>query len=195
VDQLGGNDRQWEWKAAGEIDTGDRVALNTRAVDWHSDANIPLAASGIALHADRAGAAVGNSFPAHLRASGSLRAPAGYERYASAPVESIEVTGLRVEMYDVVDSETGQFMANGMIVHNSNADMTKLALINLRSALKDWDARVVNTVHDEIVVEVREDQAEEVKHIVEHAMVAAGQTILKVVPIVAEASVADYWSK
>ena len=37
--------------------------------------------------------------------------------------------------------------------------MTKLALINLRAALQGWDARTVNTVHDEIVVEARIDQA------------------------------------
>jgi DNA polymerase I-like protein with 3'-5' exonuclease and polymerase domains/intein/homing endonuclease len=110
-------------------------------------------------------------------------------------VESIEFTDEWVDMYDVVNSESGRFMANGMIVHNSNADMTKLALINLRTVLKDWDARTVNTVHDEIVVEVRADQAEEVKHIVEQQMVRAGETILKTVPVVAEASVADYWSK
>jgi len=80
-------------------------------------------------------------------------------------------------------------------IQGANADMTKIALIYLRTALKGYDARTVNTVHDEIVVEVREDQAEEVKHIVEDAMVRAGEVILKVVPIVAEASVADYWSK
>ena len=80
-------------------------------------------------------------------------------------------------------------------IQGANADMTKIALIYLRTALKGWDARTVNTVHDEIVVEAREDQAEEVKHIVEDAMVRAGQVILKVVPIVAEASLADYWSK
>src|SRR5207244_11901478 len=110
-------------------------------------------------------------------------------------VESIEFTDEYVEMYDVVNSETGRFMANGMIVHNSNADMTKLALIYLRNALRDWDARTVNTVHDEIVVEARADQAEEVKHIVEDAMIRAGQAILKTVPTVADAAVADYWSK
>ena len=110
-------------------------------------------------------------------------------------IKSVEVTDEWVEMYDVVNSETGRFMANGMIVHNSNADMTKLALINLRAALQGWDARTVNTVHDEIVVEVRVDQAEEVKHIVESAMVGAGEAILKEVPIVADASLADYWSK
>lgn len=110
-------------------------------------------------------------------------------------VESIEITDEYVDMYDVVNSETSRFMANGMVVHNCNADMTKLALIYLRNALKDWDARTVNTVHDEIVVEAREDVAEEVQHIVEECMVRAGQDILKVVPVVAEASLADYWSK
>jgi hypothetical protein len=110
-------------------------------------------------------------------------------------VDTIEVTDEYVDMYDVVNSESHRFMANGMVVHNCNADMTKLALINLRAALKGWDARTVNTVHDEIVVEVREDQAEEVKHIVEREMVAAGEAILKEVPIVAEAALADYWSK
>ena len=80
-------------------------------------------------------------------------------------------------------------------IQGANADMTKIALIYLRTALKGYEARTVNTVHDEIVVEAREDQAEEVKHIVEDAMVRAGQVILKVVPIVAEASLADYWSK
>ena len=63
------------------------------------------------------------------------------------------------------------------------------------SALSGWDARTVNTVHDEIVVEAREDQAEEVKHLVEAAMLDAGKAILKEVPIVADAAVADYWSK
>ena len=80
-------------------------------------------------------------------------------------------------------------------IQGANSDMTKLALINLRAALQGWDARTVNTVHDEIVVEARIDQAEEVKHIVEREMVAAGQAILKEVPIVADASLADYWSK
>jgi hypothetical protein len=110
-------------------------------------------------------------------------------------VESVEVTDDYVDMYDVVNSETSRFMANGLVVHNCNADMTKLALINLRAALSGWDARTVNTVHDEIVVEAREDQAEEVKHLVEAAMLDAGKAILKEVPIVADAAVADYWSK
>ncbi|MDQ3703822.1 MAG: DNA polymerase [Chloroflexota bacterium] len=110
-------------------------------------------------------------------------------------VKSVEFTDEWIDMYDVVNSETSRFMANGLVVHNCNADMTKLALVYLRNALRDWDARTVNTVHDEIVVEARADIAEDVQHIVEDCMVRAAHYILKVVPMVAEASVADYWSK
>jgi hypothetical protein len=112
-----------------------------------------------------------------------------------ARVQKVEVTDTWVEMYDVVNSETGRFMANGLIVHNSNADMTKLALIGLTDVLPDYNARVVNTVHDEIVVEAPEDQAEVVCKIVEREMVKAGQRIITLVPIVADAKIGDYWSK
>ncbi|HEX2911130.1 MAG TPA: DNA polymerase, partial [Chloroflexia bacterium] len=80
-------------------------------------------------------------------------------------------------------------------IQGCNADMTKMALVFLKESLKNYDARVVNTVHDEVVVEVREDQAEEVCHLVEAEMIRAGREILKEVPIVADAKVGDYWSK
>jgi DNA polymerase-1 len=80
-------------------------------------------------------------------------------------------------------------------IQGSNADMTKLALIGLHEALQGYDARVVNTVHDEIVVEAREEQAEAVCRIVEHEMVKAGAKIITLVPVVADAKIADYWSK
>ncbi|HWE63450.1 MAG TPA: DNA polymerase, partial [Chloroflexota bacterium] len=127
-----------------------------------------------------------------LRVSGSVRERT-YGR--GVRVRSIEMTDTWVDMYDVVDSETGRFMANGLVVHNSNADMTKLALIGLHEALARYDARVVNTVHDEIVVEALAEQAEEVCKIVEHEMVQAGEQIISLVPIVADAKIADHWSK
>lgn len=80
-------------------------------------------------------------------------------------------------------------------IQGCNADMTKMALVFLHEKLRNYDARLVNTVHDEIVVEVREDQAEEVCHLVEAEMIRAGQEVLKDVPVVADAKVGDYWSK
>lgn len=116
----------------------------------------------------------------------------GRKRFYNMPDESLK--GLNEDEYRKQISAIERQGKNSPI-QGSNADMTKLALINLRTALKDWDARTVNTVHDEIVVEVRTDQAEEVMHIVEHAMVSAGEAILKSVPVVADATSADYWSK
>ncbi len=80
-------------------------------------------------------------------------------------------------------------------IQGANADITKIALIFLKESLVRYDARLVNTVHDEIVVEVREDQAEEVCHLVEAEMIRAAQEVLKEVPVVADAKVGDYWSK
>ncbi|MGZ4839731.1 MAG: DNA polymerase, partial [Terriglobales bacterium] len=116
----------------------------------------------------------------------------GRKRFYTLPDES-----LRRNDPDEYRRQIGSIERQGKNspIQGGNADMTKLALINLRTALKDWDARTVNTVHDEIVVEVRADQAEEVKEIVEHEMVRAGEAILKNVPIVADATLADYWSK
>jgi DNA polymerase-1 len=60
-----------------------------------------------------------------------------------------------------------------------------MALVFLREKLKGYDARMINTIHDEIVVEVLEEQAEVVCKIVQEEMLRAGQKILKNVPIVA----------
>jgi hypothetical protein len=118
--------------------------------------------------------------------------PLGRKRFYTLPDESLKRNNEDEWRKQIAAIER---QGKNSPIQGCNADMTKLALINLRAALNGWDARTVNTVHDEIVVEVREDQAEEVKHIVEHAMVSAGEAILKDVPIVAEAAVADYWSK
>ena len=80
-------------------------------------------------------------------------------------------------------------------IQGANADITKIALIFLKEALPRFDARLVNTVHDEIVVEVREDQAEEVCKLVEAEMIRAAKEVLKEVPVVSDAKVGDYWSK
>jgi len=113
----------------------------------------------------------------------------------AAQIKLVETTDEWIDMYDVVNSQTERFMANGLVVHNCNADMTKMALVFLRDKLKGYDARIVNTVHDEIVVEVREDQAEVVCKLVQDEMIRAGREILKDVPIVADAKIGDYWSK
>lgn len=80
-------------------------------------------------------------------------------------------------------------------IQGANADMTKYALVFIHEQLREYDAKLVNTVHDEIVVEARADQAEKVLKIVEAQMVRAAQLVVTAVPIVVDAILADSWSK
>ena len=90
-------------------------------------------------------------------------------------VESVEVTDEWVEMYDVINSETGRFAANGIVVYNSSADIAKLALVYVREEVEGLDARLINSIHDEFVIECAEEQATEVSEKTQAAMVRAGR--------------------
>jgi DNA polymerase I-like protein with 3'-5' exonuclease and polymerase domains len=82
-------------------------------------------------------------------------------------------------------------------IQGTNADMIKLALYDLRRIFHDrqLDAQLVNTVHDEIVVECEESIAPEIQAIVEATMRAAGQFYLRMVPVDVESKIAECWSK
>ncbi|HLM55303.1 MAG TPA: DNA polymerase [Pyrinomonadaceae bacterium] len=110
-------------------------------------------------------------------------------------VKSVEVTDEWAEMYDVVNSASGRFTANGMVTHNSSADIIKRALRRLHDRLRGTDAFVVNVVHDEVVVECPEAEAEGYAKAVEEAMCAAGEEYVRKVPIKVESKVADEWAK
>ncbi len=113
----------------------------------------------------------------------------------AARVKSVEITDEWVEMYDVVNSASGRFMANGMVTHNSSADIVKRALRLLHDRLRGTEARVVNVVHDEVVVECPAGGAEEYAKAVEEAMCAAGEEYVRKVPIKVESKVSDEWAK
>ncbi|MGH9902359.1 MAG: DNA polymerase, partial [Pyrinomonadaceae bacterium] len=113
----------------------------------------------------------------------------------AARVKSVEVTDQWVDMYDVVDSASDRFMANGLVTHNSSADIIKRALRLLHDDLRDRDACIVNVIHDEIVVEAAAGEAESIAKTVEDAMCRAGEEFVKRVPVKVETEVADEWVK
>ena len=55
--------------------------------------------------------------------------------------------------------------------------------------------KFVNIVHDELVFECTEDQADEVKDTVKEEMEKVGALFLKDVPCIAEIKVNDTWEK
>jgi DNA polymerase I-like protein with 3'-5' exonuclease and polymerase domains len=80
-------------------------------------------------------------------------------------------------------------------IQGSSADILKRALRLLHDKLRETSACVVNIVHDEIVVEADQDEAQEIAKMVEDAMCAAGEEYVKKVPVKVETEVADEWVK
>jgi len=82
-------------------------------------------------------------------------------------------------------------------VQGTGADLLKLAVLmfDVEIRKKGIDARIVNLVHDEIVVECGEDISHEIKSSLEHAMIQAGHIVLKHVPVEVESSISNRWLK
>jgi DNA polymerase-1 len=82
-----------------------------------------------------------------------------------------------------------------MPIQGASADILKRALRLLHDRLKETTARVVNIVHDEIVVEADASDAADIARTVEEAMCAAGEAYVTRVPVKVETEVADEWVK
>src|SRR5438034_8286427 len=80
-------------------------------------------------------------------------------------------------------------------IQGTSADILKRALRLLQGELSNTNARIVNIIHDEIVVETDADEAEEIAKRVERAMCLAGEEYLKSVPVKVETEIADEWVK
>lgn len=80
-------------------------------------------------------------------------------------------------------------------VQGTAADITKAALAKLPTALKETGARLIGTVHDEILLEAPEDTAERAAQILQQVMEQAGQHYLRKVPVKAEVAIALNWAE
>ena len=80
-------------------------------------------------------------------------------------------------------------------IQGSSADITKRALTRLYDAIKPFEARIVNCIHDEIVVETPGDRAAECAQTVEREMVAAAREFISSVPVTVDVSIGDAWLK
>ncbi len=80
-------------------------------------------------------------------------------------------------------------------IQGTASDIFKRAMTLLDQALLRFDAQIVNSIHDELVVECEESIAEEVKEIVMRKMVEGAKEFLPRVPVRVDAVVADAWVK
>jgi DNA polymerase-1 len=80
-------------------------------------------------------------------------------------------------------------------IQGTSADILKRALKLLKDELKNSSAKIVNIIHDEVVVEADASEADLVAAKVERVMVAAGEEYLKTVPVKVETEIAEEWVK
>jgi DNA polymerase-1 len=80
-------------------------------------------------------------------------------------------------------------------IQGASADIAKLALGYVREELEGFDARLINCIHDEFVVECDEGISAEVSERAKKAMLRAGEEILNKVPVEVEVAVSREWTK
>ncbi|HEY1097812.1 MAG TPA: DNA polymerase A family protein, partial [Myxococcota bacterium] len=97
---------------------------------------------------------------------------------------------------DNARGELSRIMKN-MPIQGTSADMTKLAMVRIHERLASTksiaDAGIVNTVHDELVVECDADDASAVATIVADEMEGAHRALLRRVPPLVEVHVGAVW--
>lgn len=116
---------------------------------------------------------------------------------------STTISGRR-RYYSLPDQDDPKFLKmKGVIeragkntpIQGSNADTMKQAMIYTEERIKPYDAKLLLTVHDEEVVEVREDQVEEVAPIISQCLVDGFGEFFSRVKMEADALIGDCWLK
>jgi DNA polymerase-1 len=93
--------------------------------------------------------------------------------------------------------KTASAKRNGknMPIQGSSADILKRALRLLHEAISGTSAKLVNIVHDEIIVEVKAEEAENIAKLLEKAMCDAGEEYVTKVPVKVDVEISDEWTK
>ncbi len=82
-------------------------------------------------------------------------------------------------------------------IQGGNADTIKQAMIYLVDRLEksDYDARLLLTVHDELIVEAKPDERYEVRKIVEQSLIDGFGKYFSLIPMETEGLIGDCWLK
>lgn len=108
--------------------------------------------------------------------------------------EARTLTGRRLLLPSDADRGYAQRLARNMPIQGTSADMTKLALAKAYCNLPAG-AKLVNAIHDELVVECPAAAAEQTAAALVESMQSAGAEMLPSVPLAVDAHIAQYWDK
>lgn len=104
---------------------------------------------------------------------------------------------LKFDRNDKSSVRSAQRNARNYPIQSGNACAIKLALIRLTNDLNNnyKDAKVVVSVHDEVIVECSNSDAENVKFLLEKHMLESANHYFSNVPIEAEAKICTHWGE
>jgi DNA polymerase-1 len=88
-----------------------------------------------------------------------------------------------------------QRYAKNMPIQGTSADILKRALRLLHDDLRGTSGKLVNIVHDEIVVECDAADADGISQTLESAMLRAGSQFVSKVPVKVDVHAAEEWCK
>lgn len=97
-----------------------------------------------------------------------------------------------LESKNFMQRQFGERIAMNSPIQGTAADIIKIAMIHVDEKLREKKlaSRLILQIHDELLIETREDEIEEVKQILEHEMVAAADLQ---VPLIAEVKQGGNW--
>jgi DNA polymerase-1 len=113
----------------------------------------------------------------------------------AARTASGRLARFRFEPEDRKAASLAQRNGKNMPIQGSSADILKRALHLLHKEISGTSARLVNIVHDEIIVEVDVSEAEVTADRLQKAMCAAGEEYVSRVPVKVDVHIADEWTK
>ena len=101
----------------------------------------------------------------------------------------------RFDENDRASVASAQRYAKNMPIQGTSADILKRALRLLHEDIRPTSAKLVNIVHDEIIVECDAAEADQISNSLESSMLRAGEQYVKRVPIKIDAHIAGEWTK
>ncbi|CAN5627468.1 bifunctional 3'-5' exonuclease/DNA polymerase [soil metagenome] len=113
----------------------------------------------------------------------------------SARTRSGRLARMSFDANDRASIGSAQRYAKNMPIQGTSADILKRALRLLHDDISGSSAKLVNIVHDEIIVECNVAESENIAKTLESAMLRAGKEFVAKVPIKVDIHSADEWTK
>lgn len=102
---------------------------------------------------------------------------------------------LRFDENDRQQTASARRYGINMPIQGTSADILKRSLRLLHNQIRGTSARLVNIVHDEVIVECTADEADTTAATLENAMRTAGQEYVNKVPVKVDVHIAEEWAK